>query len=83
MIKVLYFASIREVLGRDQDQLQVNTATTVDSLIDELVVIHGELWHQMLRNKKVLVAINQTVATLDAAISEGDEIAFFPPVTGG
>ena len=84
MIEVHYFASIREALGKELEQLELgDDITTVELLIDHLVSIHGTAWEKTLKDSSVLVAINQTVAKLSASITDGDEVAFFPPVTGG
>lgn len=82
MINILYFASFRDMLGKADEQLKVE-ATTVSDLIDELSQ-RGENWAQALRdNKNLQIAVNHDVAQRDTAIKAGDEVAFFPPVTGG
>lgn len=84
MIDVHYFASIRESLGRAQDSVEKTPdITTVSALIDRLVGLHGETWDQVLRQDKVLMAVNQIVARPATVIADGDEVAFFPPVSGG
>ncbi len=84
MIDVHYFASIRESLGLAQEQISANPEiTTVLALMNALVVRHGEPWDTVLHQSKVLMAVNKTVARPDSAIKDGDEVAFFPPVTGG
>ncbi len=84
MIDVHYFASIRESLGRAQEQLATDSdAMTVTVLIDKLVALHGAEWNRVLREGRVLMAVNHTVARADTVVRDGDEVAFFPPVTGG
>ena len=84
MIEVHYFASIRESLGRAHEQLPAGADTaTVAAGIAKLVSVHGADWERILRLGKALVAVNQVVARPDSAIRDGDEVAFFPPVTGG
>jgi molybdopterin synthase sulfur carrier subunit len=81
MIKVLFFAQIRELV--DCDELEVNSPfDTVDALLAELVT-KGDKWALALDSDKLLVAVNQEICSLDSALSDGDEVAFFPPVTGG
>ena len=75
MIDVHYFASIRESLGRAHEQ--------VATLVDKLIAQHGEQWSKVLRDGRVLMAVNQAVAKQDTTVRDGDEVAFFPPVTGG
>ncbi|WP_286233341.1 molybdopterin converting factor subunit 1 [Thalassotalea sediminis] len=79
MIKVLFFATLREKL--DCHQINVDTQKTVSSLISHLSE-RSPLWKQTLSGQ-VLCAVNQQMATLDDALNDGDEVAFFPPVTGG
>jgi len=84
MIEVHYFASIRESLGLAREQITHNPKLiTVAALTDLLVELHGATWDKVLRQNRVLMAVNQTVARADTSISDGDEVAFFPPVTGG
>lgn len=84
MIEVHYFASIRERLGCDMEVLAATPAlTTVNAVIDALVQKHGEPWAKVLCQGRVLVAVNQLVSELNAPVTDGDEVAFFPPVTGG
>lgn len=75
VITVRYFASIRERLGRSEDRIP---AAEVRSAAD--------VWRHVSREPlpaNALVAINQEYATPEAAVGPGDEVAFFPPVTGG
>ncbi len=76
-IKVCYFASLRETLGRSEDTLQSEreylTATEVWT----------EATGQQSLPDKILIALNHEYVGAETKIREGDEIAFFPPVTGG
>jgi len=81
-VHVKYFASIRESVGTGSEQLQT-AATTLGTLRDELIA-RGDAYAQSLaRGRAVRVALNQVMSGEDAALSEGCEVAFFPPVTGG
>lgn len=74
-INVRYFASIRERLGRPGDRLEISGPETVSAV-----------WQRVAGDSlpgNVLVAINQEYAKADAVVRAGDEVAFFPPVTGG
>ena len=84
MITLLYFASLRESLGCSREQVSLPGATsTVSSLLDALRS-RGSLWSDALApGKPWRVAVNQRMAELETALKPGDEIAFFPPVTGG
>jgi sulfur-carrier protein len=83
MVVINYFASIRENLGVAQEQLTLASAMTVRELIAALVSQHGAVWQRHLQDSKTLVAVNQEVAALSTVVNDGDEVAFFPPVTGG
>lgn len=84
MLKLVYFASLRERLGLDGENLeQPESVTTVAALIDYLVAERGESWQQVLQDTQVLAAVNQEMCDFDQTIVSGDEVAFFPPVTGG
>ncbi len=82
MIKVLFFAQIREMVGMDSLDLDVSNETTAEAVRSELVS-RGGSWPQALEHDRLLVAINHNVSPMDAKVSDGDELAFFPPVTGG
>jgi sulfur-carrier protein len=80
-VTVLFFASIRERLG--VARMQVPFVSGIDSLIEGLCVERDASWAEVLRAANVIVAINQRVAERDDPLQDGDELAFFPPVTGG
>jgi len=82
MIKVVYFASIREQLERDQEQLELAPGSSVATLLT-LLRSRGAPWDQALGGTALLVAVNQEMTNLARVLSPGDEVAFFPPVTGG
>ncbi|OCQ51830.1 Molybdopterin synthase sulfur carrier subunit [Photorhabdus australis subsp. thailandensis] len=81
MIKVLFFAQIRELVGTDSLDLD-NSYTTVDSLRNALIS-KGERWALALEDGKLLSAVNQSFVHGEYQLQDGDEVAFFPPVTGG
>ena len=81
MLKVLFFAQTRELIGIDEVVLEQDFATA-DALREHLSQ-KGDKWALALEKGKLLVAINQTLMPLESTIKSGDEIAFFPPVTGG
>jgi len=83
MLNILYFASFREVLGQAQEQLPSDNFQTVSCLLNALAE-RGEAWQQALaQNDNLQIAVNHDVANRQTAIKAGDEVAFFPPVTGG
>jgi molybdopterin synthase sulfur carrier subunit len=84
MIRLLYFASLREQLGTDREQIELPPdVQKVGELVAHLRA-RGGVWEQSLADvEHVLVAINQEMARPEDAVSDGDEIGLFPPVTGG
>ena len=81
-ITVKYFASIRESMGKSGEPVDT-AATTLTALRDDLTA-RGEPYAQTLaRGKTLRMAQNQVMADESAALLDGAEIAFFPPVTGG
>lgn len=83
MVKVLYFASLRERVGIGAESMALPAGVdTVAGLRDHLAR-RGDPWTALTTSRNLRVAVNQAMANFDAAIAEGDEVAFFPPVTGG
>jgi molybdopterin synthase sulfur carrier subunit len=81
-VKVLYFAGLREQLGTAGEDLDASPATVAG--LRTLLMARGGVWQSALAQGKALrVAVNQEMAQPTTAINPGDEIAFFPPVTGG
>ncbi len=81
-LSIRYFASIREAISLSQESVETS-ATTLGGVRDELIA-RGDAYAQALaRGKAVRMALNQVMVDESAALSEGAEVAFFPPVTGG
>ena len=75
MIQVKFFASLRETLGMDETQIETSEAITI-----------LQIWDQVTSRDypvNTLCAINMDYAKPGDVVSDGDEVAFFPPVTGG
>jgi molybdopterin synthase sulfur carrier subunit len=84
MITVLYFARLRETLGTGSEQIEMSAKVRDLDGLRALLVARGGAWAQELApGSAVRAAVNQDMAAGDTPIAEGDEIAFFPPVTGG
>ena len=81
-ITVRYFASIREAAGTASELLNTE-AGTIAELRAELLARGGALAEALAPGRAVRMALNQMLAHEHAGLSEGDEVAFFPPVTGG
>ncbi|MDD5578247.1 MAG: MoaD/ThiS family protein [Methylobacter sp.] len=75
-IKVRYFASLKESVGRSEDDLEFAGLSTV-----------SKVWERANSGKplprNILAAVNMDYVELNHAVKDGDEVAFFPPVTGG
>lgn len=82
MIKILFFAELRERLGESEFHIKDFMGTTVADVLHELEQLNPR-WHAILSEQKILIAVNHTMSGLSAPVKLGDEIAFFPPVTGG
>ncbi|VAX05608.1 Molybdopterin synthase sulfur carrier subunit [hydrothermal vent metagenome] len=83
MINILYFASLREQLQSDSEQLEMTSGITdINSLI-EVLRARGGIWEEAFNGSTVMLAVNQEVAKPTKILNDGDEVAFFPPVTGG
>lgn len=83
MIKVLFFASYREQLGCDQLVLKSGDYPATLTALREQLAERGTEWHEVMNSSRTLVAVNQTMTRSEHELAEGDEVAFFPPVTGG
>ena len=75
-ITVKYFAGLRDQLGRSEDHYPLPEASTVAQ-------IWSQLWPDTALPANTLTAVNKEYADLDHLVKDGDEVAFFPPVTGG
>ena len=83
-VKVLFFAGLREQLGTPAEEIELpREVTTVAGLRSHLSQ-RGNSWKSALSEGKLIrMAVNQDMVQQSAAIKAGDEVAFFPPVTGG
>ena len=84
MITVLYFARLRETLGTSSESIALPaTVRDVEGLRTLLVARGGEWEQELAPSRPVRAAVNQVMAPGDTRVADGDEVAFFPPVTGG
>lgn len=84
MVKVLYFARLRESLGKDSEQIALPGEVRDLEGLRAMLVARGGVWERALApGKAVRAAVNQVMAVGDMPVADGDEVAFFPPVTGG
>lgn len=80
-VKILYFASLKEALGLASESVDLPAGVTTVGALRDWLVEQGR--DKLASAKNLRCAVNQDMAGLDAVVHEGDEIAFFPPVTGG
>jgi molybdopterin synthase sulfur carrier subunit len=89
MLKVLFFGQLKDVIKTEylevefiqigQNAKPINTVAMLRNLLQE----KGDIWNEYLAYGKALVAVNQEMTSDDTALNDADEVAFFPPVTGG
>ena len=83
-VKVLFFASLREQLGTAAEEVELPAGVATVAALRSHLARRGGPWEGALAEKKnVRAAVNQDMAKPGASIRAGDEVAFFPPVTGG
>lgn len=82
MLKVVFFARLREQLGLDEIEWPWQPGMSITTLREQLQG-QGQPWHDLLASPSLLSARNQEMASADTLLEENDEVAFFPPVTGG
>ncbi len=83
-VRLRFFASVKEQLGKDMEEIEVPAAIGTVAALRAHLMKRGGDWQTVFAEKKLVrAAVNQEMAQPAAAIKAGDEVAFFPPVTGG
>ena len=82
-VKILYFASLREAVGSAGEELELPAGVATLGALRSHLAARGPGWQALAAGRNVRAALNQKMAAADAALDGGDEVAFFPPVTGG
>ena len=82
-VKVLYFASLRETLGYSHETLTLPPSVATLGDLRSHLARRGGVWESLGEGRNVRSAINQHMVGPEQAVADRDEIAFFPPVTGG
>ncbi len=84
MLSIHYFASTRESVGLSEEAIELSTEiTTVADLVNFLCTRHSGFKQANEAANKLLVSVNQSVVDRSHKLHDGDEVAFFPPMTGG
>jgi molybdopterin synthase sulfur carrier subunit len=82
MITIVFFAALREQLGCAHLNLAIDTPSTLLEVKQYLINEHPH-WQKTLQHESILSAVNHTIVSNDYVLTSDDEVAFFPPVTGG
>ena len=87
-VTIKLFSALREALGESEFELDLSDVSEASAQIDvaaikALLSKRGAEWKEALNQPNLVHALNHKVVFTDAAVSEGDELAFFPPMTGG
>ncbi|WP_415245771.1 molybdopterin converting factor subunit 1 [Thauera sp.] len=82
-MKVLYFASLREAVGRADEELELPAGVATVGDLRAHLAARGDGWQALAEGRNVRAAVNQRMVSAGEAVAAGDEVAFFPPVTGG
>jgi len=82
MITIKYFASLRAIAEKEEDSLDIENPITIDQLSDVISKTAPKMG-AIIREKKVMISVNQEMASADTIIHDGDEVAFLPPFSGG
>ena len=80
-IRVLYFASLKEAMGKAEEEVELPLGISTAGALRDWLIADGRT--ALASAKNLRMAVNQDMARLDDVVKAGDEIAFFPPVTGG
>jgi sulfur-carrier protein len=84
MITLLYFARLRESLGVASEKLALPAGVATLEGVRATLASRGGAWaHELAAGRAFRAAVNQSVASAHTPVQDGDEVAFFPPVTGG
>lgn len=83
MIKILYFAALRDALGTSGESLALPPGIGSVGELRQFLADRGDVWQALGPARNIRAARNQRMADASEPLAAGDEIAFFPPVTGG
>jgi molybdopterin synthase sulfur carrier subunit len=83
MLTIQYFASVRETLGKASEQIHLPDNISTVAELTEMLATRGHVWQLLMDASQVLIAVNQSVADRSTRLLGSEEVAFFPPMTGG
>jgi molybdopterin synthase sulfur carrier subunit len=83
-IQLRFFASVREAVGTSGETVALPADVVTVGAVRDLLIARGGAWAEALGHERALrMAFNHVMCEADTPLSEGGEVAFFPPVTGG
>ena len=82
MVTVNYFASLRQIAGREEEAFDLGAEMTLTKLADIISATQPKIG-AMVKDKKVAISVNLDIVPLDTIVRDGDEIALLPPFSGG
>ena len=82
MITIKFFASLKMITEKEEDRIEIENSISIDQL-SEIISKTSPKMGDIIRNKKVMISVNQEMADSDTIIHDGDEVAFLPPFSGG
>ncbi|MFT5593812.1 MAG: molybdopterin synthase sulfur carrier subunit [Oceanicoccus sp.] len=82
MIKILFFAQLRELLKTSELKLDIVAPCSVSQVKQKIIALHPQ-WESFISGSALMASVNQELVSDDHMVQAFDEVAFFPPVTGG
>ena len=82
MITVKFFASLKDIAEKEEEQIEVQSSISMDQLSDIISKTSPRIG-DIIRDNKIMISVNQEMADADTVIHDGDEVAFLPPFSGG
>ena len=82
MITVKFFASLKAIAEKEEEQIEVQSSISMDQLSDIISKTSPRIG-DIIRDNKIMISVNQEMADADTVMHDGDEVAFLPPFSGG
>ena len=82
MITVKFFASLKAIAEKEEEQIEVQSSISMDQLSDIISKTSPKM-ADIIRDNKIMISVNQEMADAETVIHDGDEVAFLPPFSGG
>ena len=82
MITIKFFASLKAIAEKEEEQIEIQSSISMDQLSDIISKTSPKM-ADIIRDNKIMISVNQEMADADTVIHDGDEVAFLPPFSGG